>query len=73
MPEYASFAELLKAPVADAALIIQARFPMPRYVVTEEGGSQARFLISKVNPSQTHTNPSNFAYGGQVRTNVRLA
>ncbi|OQV18774.1 Protein transport protein Sec23A [Hypsibius exemplaris] len=63
-PDFPSFAALIKAPVDDAALILQARFPMPRYVVTEEGGSQARFLISKVNPSQTHTNPANFAYGG---------
>ena len=29
---------------------------MPRYIVTEHGGSQARFLLSKVNPSQTHNN-----------------
>ena len=36
---------------------------MPRYVVTEHMGSQARFLLSKVNPSQTHNN----MYGwGQV-------
>jgi protein transport protein SEC23 len=29
---------------------------MSRYVVTEHMGSQARFLLSKVNPSQTHNN-----------------
>ncbi|GAV00548.1 hypothetical protein RvY_11379 [Ramazzottius varieornatus] len=61
-PEYASFAALLKAPIDDAELILSSRFPMPRYVVTEEGGSQARFLVSKVNPSQTHANPM-YAYG----------
>ena len=32
---------------------------MPRYVVTEKEGSQARFLLAKVNPSQTH----NTTYG----------
>lgn len=37
---------------------------MPRYIDTEQGGSQARFLLSKVNPSQTHNNM--YAYG-QVR------
>jgi len=37
------------------------RFPMPRYIETEHGGSQARFLLSKVNPSQTHNNM--FAWG----------
>jgi hypothetical protein len=35
---------------------------MPRYIYTEHGGSQARFLLSKVNPSQTHNNM--FTYGG---------
>ena len=39
---------------------LQARFPVPRYVVTEAGGSQARFLLSKVNPSQTHNNMVNY-------------
>lgn len=34
---------------------------MPRYIDTEQGGSQARFLLSKVNPSQTHNNM--YAYG----------
>lgn len=61
-PEYENFAQLLQAPVDDAQEILQARFPMPRYVVTESGGSQARFLLSKVNPSQTHNNM--FNYGG---------
>ena len=44
--------------------ILQTRFPMPRYIVTEAGGSQARLLLYKVNPSVTHNN----MYGwGQVR------
>ena len=29
---------------------------MLRYIDTEHGGGQARFLLSKVNPSQTHNN-----------------
>lgn len=62
-PEYENFAQLLQAPVDDAQEILQARFPMPRYVVTEAGGSQARFFLSKVNPSQTHNNM--FNYGGE--------
>ncbi|XP_045430260.1 protein transport protein Sec23B isoform X2 [Pipistrellus kuhlii] len=56
MPEYENFKHLLQAPVDDAQEILQARFPMPRYISTEHGGSQARFLLSKVNPSQTHNN-----------------
>uniref|UniRef100_A0A674EL88 Protein transport protein SEC23 n=1 Tax=Salmo trutta TaxID=8032 RepID=A0A674EL88_SALTR len=55
-PEYENFKHLLVAPVDDAQEILQTRFPMPRYIDTEHGGSQARFLLSKVNPSQTHNN-----------------
>lgn len=64
MPEYDNFKQLLQAPVDDAQEILQTRFPMPRYIDTEQGGSQSRFLLSKVNPSQTHNNM--YAYGGQV-------
>lgn len=67
MPEYENFKQLLQAPVDDASEILQTRFPMPRYIDTEQGGSQARFLLSKVNPSQTHNNM--YAYG-QVRSLV---
>ncbi|CAH0756535.1 unnamed protein product [Diatraea saccharalis] len=62
MAEYESFAQLLRAPIDDAQEILQTRFPVPRYIDTEHGGSQARFLLSKVNPSQTHNNM--YAYGG---------
>ncbi|KAJ2953433.1 hypothetical protein O0L34_g1024 [Tuta absoluta] len=64
MAEYESFAQLLRAPVDDAQEILQSRFPVPRYIDTEHGGSQARFLLSKVNPSQTHNNM--YAYGGAM-------
>uniref|UniRef100_A0A8C7DEM7 Protein transport protein SEC23 n=1 Tax=Oncorhynchus kisutch TaxID=8019 RepID=A0A8C7DEM7_ONCKI len=56
LPEYENFRHLLQAPVDDAQEILHSRFPMPRYIDTEHGGSQARFLLSKVNPSQTHNN-----------------
>lgn len=56
MAEYENFKQLLLAPLDDAQEILQTRFPMPRYIDTEHGGSQARFLLSKVNPSQTHNN-----------------
>lgn len=54
-PEYASFQALLEAPAADAAELLADRFPIPMYVVCDQGGSQARFLLSKLNPSTTHT------------------
>ncbi|XKL66528.1 hypothetical protein PGB90_009948 [Kerria lacca] len=63
MPEYKNFQELLQTPINDAQEILHTRFPMPRYIDTEQGGSQARFLLSKVNPSQTHNNM--YAYGGE--------
>lgn len=40
LPEYENFKQLLQAPVGDATEILQSRFPMPRYIVTEAGGSQ---------------------------------
>ena len=36
--------------------ILVSRFPLPRFVETEHEGSQARFLLCRVNPSQTHNN-----------------
>ncbi|CAB3396773.1 unnamed protein product [Caenorhabditis bovis] len=67
-PQYATFKQLLEAPVADATAILQERFPMPRYIVTEHEGSQARFLLSKVNPSLTHNNPYASEGGAAVFT-----
>ncbi|KAG7277751.1 hypothetical protein CRUP_023039 [Coryphaenoides rupestris] len=60
MSEYENFRHLLQAPVDDAQELLHTRFPMPRYIDTEHGGSQARFLLSKVNPSQTHNNMYNW-------------
>uniref|UniRef100_A0A8C9XRF6 Protein transport protein SEC23 n=1 Tax=Sander lucioperca TaxID=283035 RepID=A0A8C9XRF6_SANLU len=65
MAEYENFKQLLLAPLDDAQEILQTRFPMPRYIDTEHGGSQARFLLSKVNPSQTHNNL--YAWGQVLR------
>jgi protein transport protein SEC23 len=39
-PQYLTFKQLLEAPVADAASIIQDRFPVPRYITTEYEASQ---------------------------------
>uniref|UniRef100_H2Y1H9 Protein transport protein SEC23 n=1 Tax=Ciona intestinalis TaxID=7719 RepID=H2Y1H9_CIOIN len=59
-PEYENFRQLMQAPVDDAQDILATRFPIPRYIETQHGGSQARFLLHKVNPSQTH----NTMWGG---------
>ena len=35
-------------------ILLPYRFPVPRYIDTEQGGSQARFLLCKVNKSVIH-------------------
>eukprot|EP01067_Filipodium_phascolosomae_P005476 Filipodium_phascolosomae@DN3557_c0_g1_i2.p1 len=57
-PAYANFARLLNAPAEDAKAILADRFPAPKFIQSHAGGSQARFLLAKVNPSATHNNPS---------------
>lgn len=51
---YENFREILEAPQADAQDLLVERFPVPRYIVCDQNGSQARFLLSKLNPSTTH-------------------
>ena len=63
-PGYEHFGALLQAPVMDAQETLRERFPLPRYVQTEAGGSQARFLIAKGNPSSTHNTVGPWGGGG---------
>eukprot|EP00927_Polykrikos_kofoidii_P036774 TRINITY_DN3102_c0_g1_i9.p1 TRINITY_DN3102_c0_g1~~TRINITY_DN3102_c0_g1_i9.p1 ORF type:complete len:756 (-),score=139.69 TRINITY_DN3102_c0_g1_i9:88-2355(-) len=62
--EYVNFKHLLIAPVEDAKTILAERFPVPKFIQTNAGGSQARFLTSKVNPSNTHNNQGGDFNGG---------
>ncbi|SAL98270.1 hypothetical protein [Absidia glauca] len=55
---YENFKQLLEAPVYDAQDLLIDRFPVPRYIDCDQGGSQARFLLSKLNPSTTHSSSS---------------
>mmetsp|Transcript_54019 Transcript_54019/g.171416 ORF Transcript_54019/g.171416 Transcript_54019/m.171416 type:complete len:780 (-) Transcript_54019:125-2464(-) len=57
-PEHAAFAQLLQGPQADAKVIVDDRFPVPRMVDCDQHGSQARFLLAKLNPSATYNNQS---------------
>jgi protein transport protein SEC23 len=66
--EYESFRALLEAPQADAQLIMDARFPVPRYIVCDQHKSEARFLMAKLNPSTTHN--SNLDGGGGTQVNT---
>lgn len=53
--EYAHFRDFLEAPKCEARDILLERFPLPRYIDCDEGGSQARFLMAKLNPSTTYS------------------
>lgn len=67
--EHASFRALLEAPQSDAQLIMDARFPVPRYIVCDQHKSEARFLMAKLNPSVTHNSNLDSGGGGaQVNT-----
>ncbi|MFQ6659980.1 hypothetical protein Gotur_028656, partial [Gossypium turneri] len=65
-PEHQAFAQLLQAPQDDAQMIIRERFPVPRLVVCDQHGSQARFLLAKLNPSATYNNANEMAAGSDV-------
>ncbi|VEU22800.1 DEKNAAC103874 [Brettanomyces naardenensis] len=54
--DYAYFKEFLEKPRLEAADILVDRFPLPRFIDTEEGGSQARFLMSRLSPSTSYRN-----------------
>jgi len=51
---YQNFRDLLEAPKKESEELLIDRFPTPRYIVCDQNGSQARFLLSKLNPSTTH-------------------
>ncbi|KAL4272455.1 hypothetical protein GQ457_13G017240 [Hibiscus cannabinus] len=65
-PEHQAFALLLEAPQVDAQIIIRERFPVPRLVVCDQHGSQARFLLAKLNPSATYNNATDIAPGSDI-------
>jgi protein transport protein SEC23 len=50
-PDHVNFKNLLAAPPIDAQIIMEGRFPVPRYIVCDQGESQSRFLKTKLNPS----------------------
>ncbi|KAK7286719.1 hypothetical protein RJT34_21921 [Clitoria ternatea] len=64
-PEHQAFAQLLRAPHDDAELIMKERFPVARLVVCDQHGSQARFLLAKLNPSATY-NTETSQPGGDI-------
>lgn len=67
-PEHQAFAQLLQAPRDDADAIIKERFPVPRLVICDQHGSQARFLLAKLNPSSTYNSDSHHPGGDIIFT-----
>ncbi|XP_074272499.1 protein transport protein SEC23 E-like [Silene latifolia] len=65
-PEHEAFKLLLEAPHQEAQMIVHDRFPVPRLVVCDQHGSQARFLLAKLNPSSTYNNVNEMAAGSDV-------
>ncbi|XP_058105478.1 protein transport protein SEC23 G [Magnolia sinica] len=52
-PNHESLRKLLEAPELDAEALIAERIPVPKLVKCDQHGSQARFLLAKLNPSVT--------------------
>ena len=50
-----------QAPQDEAHAIIQRRFPTPRFTDCDQNGSQARFLLAKLNPSATYNSSASGA------------
>jgi len=71
--QYVNLKNMLEAPQEDVKQILGNRFPVPKLVLTNEGASQARFVTSKVNPSETHHgNDPNTASGVVITDDVSL-
>lgn len=62
---YEHFKQFLEAPKREAMGILMDRFPLPRFIDCDEGKSQARFLMAKLNPSSTYSTNPNLFYGNQ--------
>ena len=66
MEEYENFKKFLEAPKKEAMEILMDRFPLSRYIECDERGSQARFLVAKLNPSSSYNSHPNIFYGAQL-------
>nr|CCC92139.1 unnamed protein product [Trypanosoma congolense IL3000] len=52
--EYAYFAQLLETVENEAQMLLDARFPYPRFSRTDANGSEARHIKTRMNPTTTH-------------------
>lgn len=63
-PSHDSFRKLLEAPKIDAEQLVSERIPVPKLIKCDQHGSQARFLLAKLNPSVTHN--STYTQGSDI-------
>lgn len=54
-PEYEHFKNLLSAVEDDARILLNQRFPYPRFSRTDANGSEARHIKNRVNPAHTYS------------------
>ena len=54
LPQNAALKALIESPTVEAQEILKDRFPVPHVLVCDQGSSQARFLVSQLNPSASH-------------------
>jgi len=52
-PGHENFKLLLQAPSEDAAALLAKRFPLPVFVVCDQGSSQARFMLAVLDPGKS--------------------
>lgn len=65
-PEYEHFKKFLGLPRAEVTNILVDRNPLPRFIDCDEGGSQSRFLYSKLNPTNSYNSQNVYGGGGAV-------
>ena len=59
---------MLLAPPSDAKAMASNRLPYPKIVECNQNGSQARFLLAKLNPSVTYASGGQVMGGEAIRT-----
>uniref|UniRef100_A0A5B7BRX4 Protein transport protein SEC23 n=2 Tax=Davidia involucrata TaxID=16924 RepID=A0A5B7BRX4_DAVIN len=73
-PNHESFRKLLEAPELDAEQLVAERVPVPKLIKCDQHGSQARFLLAKLNPSVTqnsmYTDGAEFIFTDDVSLQV---
>ncbi|EHA8586529.1 protein transport protein sec23-1 [Cocos nucifera] len=52
-PDHENLRKLLEAPEIDAEALVAERIPVPKLIKCNQHGSQARFLLARLNPSVT--------------------